>query len=105
MTAYPSERNKFQSQELNVKNIVLALHRPILESYVSLTDKIAEDRSRFPYLKENAERSDYIGLLKDKKYQNVLVDRMLQTNKLINVAEYYLKQTEAIITLLEAEIK
>ena len=105
LTAYPSERNKFQSQELNVKNIVLTLHRPILESYVSLTDKIAEDRNRFPHLKENSEPSDYIGLLKDKKYQNVLVDRMLQTNKLINVAEYHLTQIEAIITLLEVEIK
>ena len=105
LTAYPSERNKFQEQESNVKNIILNLHRPILESYYSLTDLIAVDRNRFPNLKENAQPSDFEGLLNDKKYQNVLVDRMLQTNRLIKVAENYLAQIEAIITLLEEEIK
>jgi hypothetical protein len=105
LTAYPSEINKFQAQETNVKNIVLNLHRPILESYVALTDFVAEDRNRFPNLKENAEPSDFEGLLKEKKYQNVLVDRMLQTNRLTKVAENYLLKIESIITLLEAEIK
>jgi len=105
LTAYPSEMSKFQVQEANVKSIVLNLHRPILESYVSLTNLVAQDKTRFPNLKEYAAPSDFEGLLRDKKYQNVIVDRMLQTNRLINVAKDYLVQIEAIITLLEEEIK
>ena len=105
LTAYPSESDKFQVQENNVKNIVLNLHRPILESYYSLTDFIADDRNRFPNLKENAQPSDFEGLLNDKKYQNVLVDRMFQTNRLIKDGKEFLLNIETIITLLEAEIK
>lgn len=105
LTAYPSESNKFKSMEMRVRNITLNLHRPILESYVSLTDFISDDKKRFPQLKENAVPSDLIGLLKDKKYQNVLVDRMIQTNNLIQVAEKFLIRIEVIISLLEQEIQ
>ena len=52
LTAYPSESGKFKSQTMNVKEIVINLHRPILESYVSLTERIAEDVNRFPLLKK-----------------------------------------------------
>ena len=105
LTAYPSESNKFKSMEMRVRNITLNLHRPILESYISLTDFISADKNRFPQLKEHAVPSDFIGLLKDKKYQNVLVDRMIQTNNLIQVAEIFLIRIEVIISLLEQEIQ
>ena len=52
LTAYPSESGKFKSQTMNVKEIVINLHCPILESYVSLTERIAEDVNRFPLLKK-----------------------------------------------------
>ena len=104
LTAYPSESNKFKSQEMRVRNITLNLHRSILESYVSLTDFISADKKRFPQLKEHAIPSDFIGLLKDKKYQNVLVDRMIQTKRLIRVAEEFLIRIDVIISLLEQEI-
>ena len=86
-------------KQSNVKNIILNLHRPILESYYSLTEIVSADRNRFPNLKENAEPSDFEGLLKDKKYQNVLVDRMLQTSILINIAENYLQLTQVCIDM------
>ena len=104
LTAYPSESNKFKSMESRVIDITLNLHRPILESYVSLTDFFSADRNRFPHLKENAEPSDFMGLLQDKKYQNVLVDRMVQTGNLIQITEKFLTRIEVIISLLEKEI-
>ncbi len=105
LTAYPSESNKFKGMEMRVRNIILNLHRPILETYVSLTDFISADKTRFPQLKENAIPSDFMGLLNDKKYQNVLVDRMFQTERLIGIAEKFLASVEVIISLLEQEIK
>ena len=105
LTAYPSGSNNFKSQETLVINIVLNLHRPILESYISLTEFISDDKIRFPHLKEKAIPSDFIGLINDKKYQNVLVNRILQTNNLIKVAKDFLARIEVIISLLEHEIK
>jgi hypothetical protein len=90
---------------MNVKEIVINLHRPILESYVSLTERIAEDVNRFPLLKKSAVPSDYVGLLKNIKYQNVLVNRLIQTKILINTGESFLNKIEVIIALIEKEMK
>jgi hypothetical protein len=105
LTAYPSESGKFKSQTMNVKEIGINLHRRILESFVSLTERIAEDVNRFPLLKKGAVPSDFVGLQKNTKYQNVLVNRLIQTKILINTGESFLNKIEVIISLIVKEMK
>jgi hypothetical protein len=105
LTAYPAEINKFQSQQLNVKSIVLQIHRPILEKYVSLTSYISSDTIKFPSLKKYAVPSDFDSLLKDKKYQNALVDRLIQTKNLARIGQNFLGNTNRIISMIEAELE
>tara|TARA_B100000497_G_C7690377_1_gene419527 strand:- start:2550 stop:3299 length:750 start_codon:yes stop_codon:yes gene_type:complete len=104
LTAYPAEITKFKNQALNVKNIVLNIHRPVLEKYVSLTTFISEDIIKFPDLNKHAYPSDFDGLLKDRFYQNALVDRLLQTGNLHFVARNFLARTDRIIGLIEKEL-
>ena len=100
LTAYPAEINKFKSQEANVKRIVLEIHRPILESYLTLGEYATIDDEV-----NNFVPSDFTGLLKDQQYQNALVDRLLQSRSLVLRAERFLERTNMIIELIEDEIK
>ena len=105
LTAYPAEINKFKSQAGNVKEIVLKIHRPILETYVSLTEFFSDDLDKYPNLAKHAVPSDYGGLLSDKKYQNALVDRMVQTRTLVRVTENFQTVTQSIIEMIETELQ
>lgn len=104
LTAYPAEVTKFKSQEANVKRVILEILRPILESYISLGEQFLEDQQEYEHLKVNFFKSDFKGLLKNKKYQNALVDRFIQTRNLNTRAERLLDVTNKAISLVKKEI-
>lgn len=107
LTEYPSYVKRFKEQEKNMEDVLLTLHRPILERYVSLIDVFSkpEHSESFPNLKNRDPTSDYVGLIKDHDYQNVL---FIQRGHILGSdreANKLLLKTEKLIELIERELE
>lgn len=61
-----------------MENVLINHHRPILMRHVVLMGILSRN-SRFSNLKNRIPTSDYLGLLGDRDYQNVIYDERAQT--------------------------
>ena len=102
LTAYPSHIKDFKEQESDLIEYVLDTQRPILRSYLTLSDFLNEPR--FNEFKKNVVKSDYEGLLKNQKYLNVVIGiRSINMNLLNRCMEFH-RYTKEIKLILEKEI-
>ena len=102
LTAYPSHMKDFKEQESDLIEYVLDTQRPILRSYLTLSDFLNEPR--FNEFKKNVVKSDYEGLLKNQKYLNVVIGiRSINMNLLNRCMEFH-RYTKEIKLILEKEI-
>lgn len=107
LTAYPSAVKKFQKQETLLENYVIDKQRPILRKYLTLLDlpEIPDEfHQQFDQLKVRVGKSDYLGLLNDREYQNAIIGIIVQNSFLTDYARQLMDETEVIIRLLEESI-
>ena len=74
LTEYPTFVSRHKEVEEKLQKVLLDIHRPVLERYFSLTDRIENEKDKFPNLKIRAIPSDFNNLMKDRAYQNALVN-------------------------------
>ncbi|KJD34202.1 hypothetical protein PW52_13480 [Tamlana sedimentorum] len=104
LSLYYHKIENFKNQEGVIKAIISEKLKPILEEYVSLSE-ILPDNEKYKYIKQYGSPSNYSGLLHSKKYQNSVIDRLLETQKQLENSKILLSKTKTIIAALEAEIK
>ena len=104
LATYPSKIEIFKVIELDAKNVVMQEHRPIQASYISYSDIISFDKERYPNLEERAKKSDYEGLLRDRDFQNIIVNESFNFDELKSAAEKLLIQTKNISELIKKEL-
>jgi len=103
LTAYPSHMKDFKEQESDLIEYVLDTQRPILRSYLTLSDFLLNE-PRFNEFKKNVVKSDYEGLLKNQNYLNVVIGiRVVNMNFLNRCIELH-RHTKEIKLILEKEI-
>lgn len=103
LTAYPSYLSSFKEQETDAKKLVLNEHRPILEHYFSLTDWYTRD-GRDPDLASRTVPSDFVGLVNDRAFQNVLVKEIYHINYTFDEAETLLNRTNQFLEEIDKEL-
>ena len=104
LTTYPSKIEFFKVIELDAKNVVILEHRPIQARYISYTDLIKDNQEKYPNLEERAMKSDYEGLLRDRDFQNVIVNGIDHFDYMKTAAEKLLIQTKNITELIKEEL-
>jgi hypothetical protein len=103
LTSYSSHMTEFKEQEHELIKYVTDTQRPLLRSYLTLSDFLL-DEPRFNEFKINVKKSDYEGLLKNQDYLNVVIGiRAINMNFLNSCKEFH-KYTEEIKLILETEI-
>ena len=75
LTAYPASIKSFKLKEENLQKLILEIQRPLIESYVSLTDVLLPEGQEFQSIHLRAVRSDFEGLFNNLRYQNALLHR------------------------------
>jgi hypothetical protein len=103
LTAYPSHMKDFKEQESDLIEYVLDTQRPILRSYLTLSDFLLNE-PRFNEFKKNVVKSDYEGLLKNQEYLNVVIGIRIVNTYLLNRCIELHKYTKEIKLILEEEI-
>lgn len=104
IAAYPNELNSFEKQEAKIENIVVNRLQPAIESYVSLIDILLIRDLKYNTSQSFSETSDYTKLLNSRAYQNVLVDRLLQTENQLIISNHLRDQTQIIAYKLNKEL-
>ncbi len=102
LTAYSSHMKDFKEQERDLIKYVLDTQRPLLRSYLTLSDFLNEPR--FNEFKKNVVKSDYEGLLKNQKYLNIVIGIRSVNMNLLNRCMEFHEYTEEIKLILEKEI-
>ena len=72
LTKYPSYIKALKAIERDLIYYVKDTQRPMVRSYLSLSDLLLEE-PRFDQLKENISESDFEGLLRSREYLNVVM--------------------------------
>ena len=104
LTAYPSYLSSFKEQEFETKNLVLKEHRPIVERHISLTDWFLDDE-KYPDLRDRAIPSDFVSLVNDHDFQNVLVKEIYHIWYTTDRAKFLLEKTDKILESINEELK
>jgi len=104
ITEYPSNIKRFKEQEQNMEDVLLNMHRPVLEKYVSLIDVLSNDDG-FPNLKNRSPASDFDGLIKDHDYQNALYNQRGHVGISDRRAKELILKTKKIIKLIDKELQ
>jgi len=99
LTSYPASTEYFKKREANLEKIIIEIQRPIIENYISLTDLLPNENPLYANIKSNVLKSDYLGLMNDLKWQNVLMNRYYATQEL-REATMQLKQKSTEIYIL-----
>ena len=71
LTKYPAYSENLKQLEIDLKDYVKDIQRPLIRSYISLDLLFQEPR--FDQLKETILKSDYEGLLRNREYLNVVM--------------------------------
>ncbi|AWG22526.1 hypothetical protein FFWV33_13815 [Flavobacterium faecale] len=100
---YPNKLVKFKEQNENIKTLVNVKIKPIIEQYISLADKLPND-NKYKTIKTYGSKSDYIGLLSNKKYQNAIIGWILQIKKQLENAKTLRGKTKVLCTNLNEEL-
>ncbi|NER10438.1 DUF6090 family protein [Muriicola jejuensis] len=79
-------------------------HQPLVDSYVSLLD-YSSIKKEYPEASSNAKSSDYIGLLNDTRFQNLLIREKQLINRYINLTTEFLNRTNYIIDLIRVDLE
>lgn len=104
ITNYPSELSSFRVIDSSI-NLVINNHvQPKIEEYLSLTDILAKDKPKFENIRYFAANSYYGKLLKDKGYQNGIIDRYLKTEQLLTHAKKLRNRTQVMALSLKEEL-
>ena len=103
LTAYPSHMKDFKEHESDLIEYVLDTQRPILRSYLTLSDFLLNE-PRFNEFKKNVVKSDYEGLLKNQKYLNIVIGIRVVNMNLLNRCVEFHRYTKEIKLILEKEI-
>tara|TARA_R110000751_G_scaffold244009_1_gene344186 strand:+ start:820 stop:1572 length:753 start_codon:yes stop_codon:yes gene_type:complete len=104
IASYPNELNGFEKQEAKIENIVINRLQPAIESYVSLIDILLTRELKYGKTQSLSKQSDYIELLNNREYQNVLVDRLLQTESQLIISNNLRDKTQMIAFKLNKEL-
>lgn len=104
ITNYPSELSSFRTIDENIDLIINNHVQPKIEEYLSLTDILAKDNPNFEYIRNLAANSHYGELLKDKSYQNGIIDRYLKTEQLLTHAKKLRNRTQVMALSLKEEL-
>ena len=110
LTAYPSAVRKFKSSEQIYIQVVIEIQRPMMETFLSLSD-LPDPYLKFigianvDQVRSRSVPSDFAGLLGNLEYQNTVFNRLWTTN--INKADAILlrDRTEEIIRSLKDELE
>ncbi|WP_066218250.1 hypothetical protein [Formosa haliotis] len=98
---FPNKIEKFKEQDEKIKLIIEHKLKPVLESHISLIDKLP---AQFSQIKTYGKTSNYGALLADRDYQNSLIDRLLQTRIQLENAKELRGKTKLLINSLEKEL-
>ncbi|AIZ43021.1 hypothetical protein [Cellulophaga baltica] len=101
---YPNKIQNFKEQDAKIKLIVANRLKPVLEKYISLVDMLPYTDPKYDSIRKYGAKSDYIGLLSDKEYQNSIIDRMLQTQIQFDHAKSLRSKTKILINTLAEEL-
>jgi len=104
IAAYPNELNTFENQEAKISNIVVNRLQPEIESHLSLIDILLTRDQRHNKTETYSKQEDYYALLNSKEYQNVLIDRLLQTENQLITANNLRDKTQRIAFKLNKEL-
>ena len=104
IASYPNELDSFESQENKIENIIINRLQPAIESHISLLDIISERGLSYKKTKTFTKTSNYMDLLNSRRYQNALVDRLLQTEKQLLNSKILKVKTETMSYKLNKEI-
>ena len=103
IASYPNELNSFEKQEAKIENIVINRLQPAIELNLSLID-ILLTRDVNNKNQSFSKQSDYNKLLNSRAYQNVLVDRLLQTENQLIIGNNLRDKTQMIAYKLNKEL-
>ncbi|WP_243652208.1 hypothetical protein [Mariniflexile fucanivorans] len=101
---YPNRIQEFRDQDQKIRTIITNRLKPVLESYISLADMLPDKDLKYKRIKAFGNKSDYAGLLANKEYQNIIVDRLLQTQLQLDNAKKLRGKTKILITKLKQEL-
>jgi hypothetical protein len=101
---YPNKIESFNDRDDKIKKIIANRLKPVLEKYISLVDMLPKENPKFDSIKKYGAKSDYIGLLQDKEYQNSIIDRLMQTEIQYNNAKSLRSKTKILINTLDEEL-
>ncbi len=104
IASYPNELNNFENQEAKIKNIVINRLQPVIESHVSLIDILLNRDLNYNKNQSFSKQSDYTKLLHSRDYQNVLVDRLLQSERQLVIGNNLRDKTQIIAYKLNKEL-
>jgi len=101
---YPNKIQNFKEQDAKIKLIAANRLKPVLEKYISLVDMLPNNDAKYDSIRKYGAKSDYVGLLSDKEYQNSIIDRMLQTQIQFDHAKSLRSKTKILINTLAEEL-
>jgi len=104
IASYPNELNNFENQDAKIGNIIINRLQPIIESHVSLIDILLNRESKYNKNTSFSATSDYVKLLNNRAYQNVLVDRLIQTENQLIIGNNLRDKTQIIAYKLNKEL-
>jgi hypothetical protein len=104
IASYPNELNHFETQDVKIGNIVINRLQPVIESHVSLIDILLNRESKYKESTSFSTQSDYAKLLNNRAYQNVLIDRLIQTENQLIIGNNLRDKTQIIAYKLNKEL-
>jgi len=104
IASYPNELNNFENQDVKIGNIVINRLQPVIESHVSLIDILLNRLLKYKESTSFSTQSDYVKLLNNSAYQNVLVDRLIQTENQLIIGNNLRDKTQIIAYKLNKEL-
>ena len=105
IATYLTKIEQFNNQDKKNKNIVENKIKPTLEKFISLIDMLPNNDLKYKQIKEFGRKSDYKALLSSQKYQNNVIDRLIQTQIQLGYARTLHSKTKILITRLQEEIE
>ena len=104
IAAYPNELDNFEIQEAKINNLIVNRLQPELETHISLLDILLIRDKKNTEVKFVSDESDYMELLNSRRFQNILVDRLLQTENQLIISNSLREKTQMIAFKLNKEL-
>jgi len=99
IAAYPNELDNFETQEAKINNLIVNRLQPEIELHILSRDL---NNKEVQYV---SNQSDYEELLNSRKFQNILVDRLLQTENQLTISNNLRDKTQMIAFKLNKELE